>query len=215
MNPLAREFAPGFRRRIVHASYSREAFWVDNAKLLAALGRGSRRMRARVLSLDPASVTTERGRIAANAVVVAAGAWTRQLLPRVRLELRRAALASIDARLPAMFHVLDSGLYARPDGDGQALVGDGDAPWRARPQARAALAPREFVRVTAQRMSQILGRSVSTRGIRAGLVAQTRSGKPVAERVRGVWVLAGFHGDGLVLAPGLAESMAEQILASA
>ena len=71
-----------------------------------------------------------------------------------------------------------------------------------------------FVAAMGQALSAMLARPVSPRFLRGGLVARARGNRPVARRMHGIWVLAGLHGDGLVLAPALGEEIAEEILRS-
>jgi glycine/D-amino acid oxidase-like deaminating enzyme len=210
---LRAPFRPEFLRRVVRVAWSSYPFWIRNADVLRALARGLRVRRERVLAVRSDAVRTNRGWIAADAVVVAAGAWTSRLVPAVRggLEVRRTQTCRAAARLPSMLYVLDSGLYGRPDARG-AVVGDGD-----RRVVGTAPAPGAATEAFATRMRAALGEVLrdvgAVRPWRSGPLLTTPSRRPLAERVDGVWVLAGFGGDGLPLAPAFGEALAVRVLA--
>lgn len=166
--------------RIEAASYSPEEFWVDNRSLLRAFGRGVRLVRARIRRVQPTCVLTDRGLIEADRVVVAMGAAT----PGVRVKRQRTRLVRVRAQIPTMLHVLDTGLYLRPEGR-TVLAGDGD--------------PRQAI--------EVRGRA---RLVSEGVVAMSR--RPIVRFRNGMWWMTGFGGDGLALAPALGEEIADQIV---
>ncbi len=161
--PRSLRFRPGFARRIVLARWSRDEFWVDSRRLIAAFSRGLTIERRRVRRVD------------ADRVV-----WATAPGRRVR-----AVLARADVRVPTMFHVLDSGLYMRG-----ALAGDGSIA-----NVRRALA-------------EALGARCSF--LRAGTVAMSR--RPIVRRRGRVWIVGGFGGDGLALAPAIGERVADEVI---
>ncbi|HKB16276.1 MAG TPA: FAD-dependent oxidoreductase, partial [Planctomycetota bacterium] len=126
-------------------------------------------------------------------------------------EVRRAQAARARGRLSAMFHVLDTGLYARPSGR-SLVAGDGDAPWRGTPDARASRVTREFLREVGAELGMALrGRAVPVPAA-AGLVAMTGDRRPVVGLRGDLWVACGFGGDGLALAPAFGEEVAREVL---
>jgi glycine/D-amino acid oxidase-like deaminating enzyme len=208
---LRRDLAPDFLGRIARAVWSPRTFWVAPREVLRAFARGSRIVRARVRAVREGLVETDRGAIPADAVVVANGVWARRLLPDLRFELRRAQTARARGAISAMFHVLDTGLYARPDGR-FLLAGDGDARWSAGPGPRASAVTRGFLVETAGALRRTLRACGPPRPGRAGLVAMTADRRPIVGRRGGVWVACAFGGDGLALAPAFGEEVAGEIL---
>jgi sarcosine oxidase subunit beta len=210
---LAARLAPAFRRRIARAVHSRDDLWVRPAVLLRALGRGARRVRARVRAIEAGRVRTDRGSFEAERIVLAAGPWTPRLAPGLGLERRRAQLARVEVALPAMLHVLDTGLYLRPDGAGGALAGDGDAAWRGEPDARSARATARFLARLRRELGGVLGAAPRVVGAGGGVILRTRDRRPVARRLGpALWVVTGFGGDGLPLAPAVGERVADALL---
>ncbi|MGH7151993.1 MAG: FAD-dependent oxidoreductase, partial [Planctomycetota bacterium] len=144
-------------------------------------------------------------------VVVASGVWARRLIPGLPIEVRRAQAARARGRLSAMFHVLDTGLYARPDGR-FLVAGDGDMPWRGTPDARASRVTRTFLGEVAAELGRTLRQCGAPAPGSAGLVAMTADRRPVVGRRGAVWVACGFGGDGFALAPAFAEEVAREAL---
>lgn len=120
---LESELSGRLRERIVGATYSEHDFWVDNHALLNALEAGSRLVRARILETGEGFVRTDCGEFQADCLVLAMGAGMDDAIER-----RASRLARSGARLSSMFHILDSGVYARPDAGG-LIAGDGDELW--------------------------------------------------------------------------------------
>jgi glycine/D-amino acid oxidase-like deaminating enzyme len=204
---LRAAFAPAFRRRIVAARFEPGDGWVVTGSLLRAFRRRTRRVRARFLGVSKGVVETTAGAIAADRVVLALGAGA--ALPGVAL--RRAEAVSARLSLPAAFHVLDGGLYARPAG-AACVAGDGDAPWEGGDPERCAPS-REGTAAIARALERAFGRPVRTTPLSAGVLAFTRSRRPLLSRSGDVWTLTGLGGDGLSLAPALGERVAAEVLA--
>jgi glycine/D-amino acid oxidase-like deaminating enzyme len=192
---LAGTLDPAFRRRIVRAVFAPDDLRIDVHALLAALGRGSRRVQERVRSARGGVVVTPRRRIDADVVVLAPGPSAGGLVRGLGLVLRPARVARTRLALPAMLHHVESGLYARPDGTGHALVGDG---------SHAAVR---------RGVAQIFGGPRACVPLLGGTTAHTADGRPVLRRLDGrTWVLAGLGGDGLALGPALGERVAALLL---
>jgi glycine/D-amino acid oxidase-like deaminating enzyme len=208
---LAGAFSAEFRRRVVLARSEPGDGWVPLPALLRALGAGVRRASARFSGVVRGGVETSAGLLPADRVVVALGAFGPTRIGATALSLRRAETARADVALPAMFHVLDTGLYARPDGRG-SVVGDGDAPWEgARPPERLAPSVRTASRM-ARELGAALGRPVRATPRFAGVLAFTATRRPAVHRDGRVWTLGGFGGDGLSLAPAYGELVAREVL---
>lgn len=208
--PLRDAFAPAFRRRIAAVAHSPDDLRLDLTALRRALLRGLARRRERVVEVAPGRVRTARGEHRADLVVVATG-WRADLRAHMRLpavSLRTAAVVRGEGSLPAMFHVLDTGLYARPDGTG-FLAGDGDGPGEAdRPPPRRPEPP--TVERIAAGLRAVLRRVGRVRPVSAGLLARTRSRRPFVVERAGLVVLGGLGGDGLSLAPAIGERLADR-----
>jgi glycine/D-amino acid oxidase-like deaminating enzyme len=114
-----------------------------------------------------------------------------------------------------MLHVLDTGIYLRPNGSG-LLVGDGDARWRGAPSEESSRATTRFLASTQAQLSSMLGRPARCAAAPGGLVAMTPDRRPVLRRLRlhdgEAWLFGGFGGDGLSLAPAYGEMLAEELL---
>jgi glycine oxidase len=192
---LVGAFDRAFRRRIAGAVFAPHDFWCDRDELLATLGAGARRMRARVLSVRDGVVVTDRGMLEADRVVVASGAGAARLVRGLALQREAARLARVRLALPAMFHVVETGVYGRPDGAASCLAGN-----HALPQIRRA-------------MGEMFGGAPAVRDAGGAIIVRTRDDVPVLRRVsETVFVLTGLGGDGLALAPALGESAAEWLL---
>jgi glycine/D-amino acid oxidase-like deaminating enzyme len=136
-------------------------------------------------------VITDRGHLRADRIVVAAGPLTARLVPGVRLRRMPARLARLSVRLPSMLHLVETGFYARPDGSGGAVAGDGSIAAIRRDAAR------------------VFGTGAACVGAGGGFVVATHDGRPLLERVdETTFVLTGMGGDGLALAPAMGERVA-------
>ncbi len=186
--PLRESLDPAFLRRIVSATFGVEDSWVEARPLLRALlreagpglrieaGRAARRLGAdlRVIATG-ASLGIPGGRARESV------AWS--------LRAERAA--------PVIFHVLDSGLYGRPNGPGAAVVGDGIAPLRG-----------------ARGHDALFGGAARVVRRWSGRCVMTGDGRPscgIAPDGR-TWLLGALGGDGLAIAPALAEDLAANVL---
>jgi glycine/D-amino acid oxidase-like deaminating enzyme len=208
---LAAAFHPRFLDRVVAATFSPRDAWLALPALLAALARGGRRVRERAVRVVDRGLLTRSGLVEADRVVLATGAWARRRLGD-EVSLRRAECARADVSLPAMFHVVDTGLYARPEGAG-SLAGARDAPRAGAP--RGPVQPtRRAADAIARELASVVGRPVRAAPASAGVLAFARDGRPIVAREGRTWIVAGFGGDGLALAPAIGERVADEVMAS-
>jgi glycine/D-amino acid oxidase-like deaminating enzyme len=190
----------------------------------ATLRMGTAVRRIQVRSSRVIGVETAAGDLSAEAVVIAAGAWTPSLLQGLGLELplkpyRTQALVTAPLEdqvdLP-MFHELPRGFYFRPDQDG-LLMGDGTEHREADPRRHNTHADFEMYSMMASwiaRRVPSLGEARIARGW-AGLCVATPDRLPLVgevEELKGLLVLSGFNGLGVMRIPPLAESLAEVLL---
>lgn len=164
--------------------------------------------------------------VRARSIVVAAGAWSPAILrligqpaPMVPYRTQAAVLRPEPGAEPfPSIHDIDEDVYARPDGGGRVLAGDGTElvatdPDRARMTADASFEGHvaEFFdrRLPAWREAHLLGSW-------AGVCVATPDRRPLIGPLpgsRGVYLLAGFNGFGVMRAGGAAARLAD-LLAS-
>lgn len=169
-------------------------------------------------------VDTSGGRLPAEVVVVAAGAWSASLLtdegvflPLKPYRTQALVTAPIEG-LPdlPMFHELPGGFYFRPDQDG-LLLGDGTEQREADPRnynTQADFALYSDIAAWISMRMPILEDLKFARGW-AGLCVATPDRFPLVgpvEEVEGLYVLAGFNGLGVMRSPPLARSLSETLL---
>jgi sarcosine oxidase, subunit beta len=213
-----------------------DAGFCDPYAVTAGFAAAARRLGAEVREgvgakrVEPGGVETERGFIAAGAVVVAAGAWTPPLLVPHGYEVEiRAARAQVGRlRLPDDFgpppptvgDFSAAQLYFRPGESGYLEVGSLDPRHADDPvdpddvaegADRATLA--HYHRSLARRLRGA-ERGV-WRGAWSGIYDVTPDWEPVIGGVPGadgLYVAAGFSGHGFKLAPAVGLSLAELVL---
>lgn len=155
-----------------------------------------------------------------DAVVVAAGGWTKRVLAPtgVRLPLkpyRVQALVSNLAYDGPMVLDASAGVYFRPHPAG-LLAGDGTVPEEVDPERWEPTGDDWFVEAATDAVATRTGRSVAAEAAWAGLSTATPDGEPlVGEVAADLYVVAGWHGHGFVRAPGMAELFAAQVLGEA
>lgn len=201
---LESELSARFRDRIEGATYSEHDFWVDNHALLSALKSGSRLVQAHILEIGQGFVRTDCGEFQADCLVLAMGAKMDDAIER-----RASRLARSSARLSSMFHILDSGVYARPDAGG-LIAGDGDELWPD-PDLPPAASP-DFLAGLEKELAEVLPTPAGLTGAGAGVLSFTASGHPIVRPAGKNWLIHAFGGDGLALAPAMAEQVARSII---
>lgn len=162
-------------------------------------------------------VRTPRGELRADAVVIAAGAWSGELLARLGVRLpvepvkgQMILFKCAEDFLPAM--VLAGGRYAIPRRDGHVLVGSTleHAGFDKTP-TRAAL---DSLHASAATLLPALGRAEVV-GHWAGLRPGSPEGIPFIGPVPshpGLWLNCGHYRNGLVLAPASCQLLSDLLL---
>lgn len=212
-----------------------EAGYCDPYLVTAGLAAAARRAGARVdegvavTALADGAVETPAGRVAADAVVVAAGVWSAPLLTSLGYELPvRAAPAEVGRyRLPpgftpppAVADFSSEQLYFRPAEPGFLEVGS-LAPEHVDEPVDPDQPPEGARPVTLARYRAGLGRRLRGaggghwRGAWTGVYDVTPDWEPAIGRVPGsdgVFIAAGFSGHGFKLAPAVGTAVAELVL---
>lgn len=170
-----------------------------------------------------AGEVTVRGR----SLVVAAGAWSKRLLAelgtplpltpyRTQAALLRPAGAGPVAT-PVSIHDLDTDVYARPEGNGRILAGDGTETVEADPERFVTGGDPEFL----AHLAESLGRWIPAWGASdvvgswAGVCTATPDRRPcigAVDPARQLYAIAGFNGFGVMRAGGAARRLAEHLL---
>lgn len=207
-----------------HAWYLPDERVADVHALLQGFLRGIRRHGGevrcgeRVTGLVPGGVRTAGGTIAAGAVVLAAGAWSRRLRDLPLLPLRRTLLQSAPHPLAAADHpwtwLDDVGLYVRPESGGwlcspcdEALDPPGEGPG-----SRGAVEPlpRALAHDKIERFLPALA-DVRFVGGWSGLRTFAPDRRPVLgadPEVAGLWWAAGLGGFGVTCSFAVGEAVA-------
>ncbi len=219
---------------IAGALYAPGDGYVDPVLLCGLLVQRSglevrQRSTVREIARDAGAVTgvaTDYGEeIACRAVVNAAGPWAGEVAALAGLDLDvrgyRRQVAVLEAppdglRLPI---VVDGALYLRSDGPRHILAGlhseelaDPADPDTFRETTDLAF-EQTVARLVARRLHR--GGELTLRGGWAGLYPIARGGKPVvgeSHELRGFFNLAGLGGNGIQLAPALAEDVAAAVV---
>ena len=172
-----------------------------------------------------AGVTTTSGEIACRAVVNSAGPWARQVAALAGLELDvrgyRRQVAVLEAPAPGLSLpiVVDGELYLRSDGSRHVLAGlhSEELEEPADPDDFRETSDADFEQAIAHLLTERLldGGELTLRGGWAGLYPIAARGRPVAgesPELRGFFNLAGLGGNGIQLAPALAEGVAGAVM---
>ncbi|WP_255150660.1 NAD(P)/FAD-dependent oxidoreductase [Halorarius halobius] len=220
---LAERFPGVVGRDVSVAAVAENAGYVDPEEYTRTMALMSRMAGADIVEDAPVGVTTDGtvetpdGERAFDAVVVAAGAHTPQVVADLapipvkpyRVQALTTEAADVD---PPMLFDATNGFYLRPHGDG-LLVGDGTEPVEQDPDDYDAEADEAFLTECAMYQEQALGWSWPTDRAWAGLCTATPDGDPlVGELADGVYVATGWQGHGLMRAPAIAERLVGQLL---
>ncbi|HTW55026.1 MAG TPA: FAD-binding oxidoreductase [Thermoplasmata archaeon] len=166
--------------------------------------------------------STERASVA----VVAAGAWSKELLAAVGAPLplapyrTQAATLRPPGAVPPVFpsfHDLDLDVYVRPEEAGRALAGDGTRLVEVAPEAVPSGGDEAFVAHLAESLSARCPGWASAELLRAwsGVCTSTPDRRPLVGRVpgaEGLYCLVGFNGFGVMRAGGAADRLAAAIV---
>ena len=169
-------------------------------------------------------VETDDGRVDADFVVNAAGAWAGRIAAMAGVDLpirpRRRQVAVVDPTVPVPENVpltidLDTGSYFRPERDGAALVGGhfGDQDPDADPDGYSESMDLDWAVTAVERAADCAAYFDDDSRIRrgwAGLYAVTPDHHPIIEEtVPGLVTAAGFSGHGFQHAPATGTLVAE------
>ena len=210
----------------------------DAAAYARALGREVTRAGGEVREECPVALTPVEGDASAtgvrlpdgtirraDAVVVAAGAWTAALLRALGLwaPLRpyRTHLAAVAhpraADLPrTVFHDVALDWYWVPEAPGRILAGDGTELVEADPDRFREAADAWFLEDLASRLAErtLDGEQAEVGRAYAGILTATADRRPLLGRVPGradLWIAAGMNGFGVMRGPAVGEAMARRI----
>lgn len=215
---------------VMGAKFMPQHALVHSAKLVHGLARaaqrhGARLYRASVQRLEAAGkdvlVHTEQGKIAASAVVVAANAWTGEILPvlaqrivPVRGQMLAYAPTTPVFKTAISASVTATGEYWQQTLDGSIVLGGCREAASEQDVAVRAAQPTSEVQAALEQVfprlfPQLTGLRVVQRW--AGLMAFTRDHLPIVDRVPnipGAWFVGGFSGHGMVFGMRLGQLLA-------
>ena len=219
------------------AAWEPQSGYADPHQVTTAYAARARALGARILMRTPAAkittagdriqtVTTAAGdRIAAGAVIVAAGPWSKQVLaaagvdvPLLPVRHQVATVVRPVARVPHHPTVGDisQSFSFRPDGANLTMMGYGDDD----PEPDPDLYPQGVDTTdTASALERLARRMPAMtesyyRGGWSGLFTTTPDWHPILDAVPGIaglYCAVGFSGHGFKLAPAVAQAMAELI----
>jgi glycine oxidase len=208
-----RRAAPALHPRVVGGYRAPDDGGVDAQAVCAALvaalaARGVEVRREAVRAVAADGVDTDGGRVAAERVVVAAGAWSQALVPSVRVVPVKGQVVVLEGEdlLPCVVRTPRVYLVPRV---GRLVVGASmeEQGFDTRPTAGIVMnLLREAFRVLPGSFE------LSIAGLRTGLRPMLAHGRPVIGPVGGIVVATGHHRHGVLLAPGTAEIVARGVL---
>jgi sarcosine oxidase subunit beta len=152
-----------------------------------------------------------------DAVVVAAGGWSKRVLAPTGIRLpvkpyRVQALVSGAAYDGPMVLDTEAGVYFRPHPDG-LLAGDGTVPEECDPDGWTPAGDDWFVDDATAAVEARTGLSVDNEAAWGGIATATPDGEPLlGEVLPDLYVGTGWHGHGFVRAPATGEALAEAVL---
>ena len=164
-------------------------------------------------------VGTSRGRIACDAVVVAAGPQANALLAPIGIDFpvtaaRAEMIVTEPAPLMAIGGVDGNGLYGRQTLRGNLAFGGGPHEWiGTTPDGPAARPASPLIRSLARRVAEMFPRAAHLNVIRswAGIVENTPDGRPILDRVGNVTV-ATMSGVGFGLSPASGHAIRDLVV---
>jgi sarcosine oxidase subunit beta len=219
-------------------SYEPRGGYADASQTALAFGREARDLGTRIRQSTPVArlatsgdqirgvLLSDGSTVAADVVIVAAGAWSAELLAAVGVTFpvraERAELVMVDAGEPLrglpVLSDLVSLQYARSEGSGQLLVGSSDhsKPEYADPDNYSNRASEAGLQKAAEkilhRFPKFANPRVST--TYAGCYDVTPDYNPVIAPLgpKGLYLAAGFSGHGFKISPAVGELMADLVL---
>lgn len=195
--------------------------WIRRASTFGAEGRQGVRVREILVHQGKVQgVSTDEGDFRAPIVIVAAGAWTTDLLEplgiHAPLEQRLIQLQRFRGERPKGLHPIffDHGTksYGRPDGESATLVGCGSALTQEGPELETEADPTETKlarRLAARTIRGITGsRLTSASKVREAYTTDRRGVVAEASAAKGLLVAAGFSGTGFKTSPAIGRRVA-------
>ena len=235
----AAELFPGFHLDDCAAiAYERLSGHADASGTALAYASRARQLGVRTALRSPATgleisggkvaaAITARGRISTGRVIVAAGAWSRNLLApygvSLPLEITRHEVAAFRrpsaglSNLPGASDIANQ-IYFRPEGSDLLLVGGGGPGETVEDPAVYGRRPTQgFIESVWTRLAKripVMEQAEYTTGF-AGLYTSTPDRHPMIGQVdviQGLYLCTGFSGHGFKLAPAAGAAMAESVL---
>lgn len=212
-----------------HAFFTEEDGWCVTTDAVRAMVE---RARQRGASVETGCEVEQAGdgfvdladgsRIEADAVVVAAGVHSRQLVPdgwRPPLDVYRPQAAVLEHGGPdtgPIVHDTPNRTYWRAEGEGRVMVGDGTDMSSHDPDEQPS-ADRRFAPLVAERLADRWPAAADAREVRswAGLEAATPDARPLVGQVpdrEELYLCTGGNGFGFMRSPALGEGLAHEIL---
>lgn len=220
---LAERFPELVAGDVAVAAVAESAGYADTGEYTRTMGLLARAQGVKIRESTPAhldadgAVETEDGHHDHDAVVVAAGAHTPEVLgpvaqiPVKPYRVQALVTESADVRTPMLFDASNS-FYLRPHGEG-LLVGNGTEPVEQDPDEYDREADESFREACVRYQEHALGWSWPEARSWAGLCTATPDGNPLVGRVAdGVFVATGWQGHGFMRAPAVAERLSAQVL---
>jgi sarcosine oxidase subunit beta len=206
---------------VVEAAIARNAAVADTAAYADAVAALAADAGVEIREQTSARVATDPTRVngdAYDAVLVAAGAQTKQVLAAADLQIPlkpyrvQALTADPAAAIPTFYDATD-GYYARPHPDG-VLAGDGTEPVETDPDTYDRDGDDWFVAATERRLAdRIRDYDPAVHRAWAGLCTATPDRDPLLGALaEDVYVATGWQGHGFMRAPATAELVAERML---
>ena len=217
-------------------AFEPESGYADTHSVTQSYAAAARRLGASIATQAPTlsieisagravAVKTPLGSVSTPLVVVAAGPWSRQVLPKVGIEapletvrhqvfvLRRPK--SLEQMHPIIGDVVND-LSARPDIGGLTLVGVGEDE-HGDPDGYDQGVDMQMFRGVAERLEQRMPGMSQASFLRgwSGLFTITPDWHPILDKagqIDGLYVAVGFSGHGFKLAPMIGVTMAELIV---
>lgn len=223
-----REIAPLVTVDIVGGLWSPHEAWVDNQRLALALAAAFRKAGGRVLTNEAAvrierdgnravAVRTPFGLYPADAIILAAGAWSGlvepDLAPVVPVKGQMILLTPPPGQSPPAAVIWGNGIYAVPRGKALAI---GATVEEVGFDTALTDAGRNGLRHAAEGLMPAL-KDWTLADHWAGLRPRSPDGLPLLgpTAVEGLWLASGQYRNGILFAPAVAETLCNQILGQA
>ncbi len=212
----ARRLEPALTENVPAAAFEAGAALVDPIATLAALERAARaegvaiRTDARVARGPDGVLRVGADEVCAERIVVAAGAWTSDVLGVPLTRPVKGQMLSLRARGRAPSRLIwGEGIYVIPEADGRIIVGatQEDMGFDERVSAEAI----DELRARAEELCPGLADADEIERW-AGFRPATRDGRPAIGDVAGMTVATGQHRNGYLFAPLIAEWAAHHAL---